>query len=182
MAMKKDRIRKHNIDIMFLMILFIIFTFSAVSVLLMAVNSYKSVVVANEKNANTRAATAYIREKIRQYDETDSIELSSIDGIDAIKLKEEDGYYLYIYYLDGYLAELEAKDEAGITADFGNKLLAVKDMSFSLKNNQLIEVDIEETTGVKQVVDIAIKSTLNNKDKSSDLEENLDEEVGTDED
>ena len=182
MAMKKNRVRKHNIDIMFLMILFIIFTFSAVSVLLMAVNSYKAVVVANESNASTRAATAYIREKVRQYDEAGSIELSSIDGIDAIRMKEEDGYYLYIYYLDGYLTELEAKDEAGVTADFGNKLLAVKDMSFSWKNSQLIEVAIEETKGVNQEVDISIKSTINNAEQTSNSGDNLEEEVKTDED
>ena len=182
MAMNKNRVRKHNIDIMFLMILFIIFTFSAVSVLLMAVNSYKAVVVANEENSNTRAATAYIREKVRQYDEVGGVELSSIDGIDAIRMNEGEGYYLYIYYLDGYLTELEAKDEAGVTADFGNKLLEVNDLSFSWKNSQLIEVEVEETTGVKQVVDIAIKSSLNYTDKTSEIDEDTDKEVESDED
>ena len=83
---------------MFLMILFLIFTFSAVSVLLLAVNSYKAVVVANEENSNTRAATAYIREKVRQHDESGSIEIAEIDGNKAIKMKEAEGYYLYIYY------------------------------------------------------------------------------------
>ena len=162
--MSKNRLRKHNIDIMFLMILFLIFTFSAVSVLLLAVNSYKAVVVANEKNANTRAATAYIREKVRQHDQTGNIEIAEIDGNKAIKMKEAEGYYLYIYYLDGYLTELEAKEGAGVTADFGNQLLAINGLDFSWKNNQLIEVQIEETTGEKRVVDIGIKSEVADAD------------------
>lgn len=184
--MNKNRLRKHNIDIMFLMILFLIFTFSAVSVLLMAVNSYKAVVLSNEKNANTRAATAYIREKVRQHDTAGSIQISEIDGNQAIKMDEGSGYYLYIYYLDGYLMELEAKDEAGVTADFGNKLLEINGLSFSCKNSQLIEAEVEETSGVKQTVEIGIKSTYNYTQKSAvdaeSGEETTDEEVADIED
>ena len=164
MAMSKRRGRKHNIDVMFLMILFLIFTFSAVSVLLLAVNSYRAVVEANEKNSNTRAATAYIREKVRQHDKAGSIEIADIDGYEAIKMEEGEGYYLYIYYMDGYLMELEAKDDAGVTADFGNQLLKINGLEFSWKNNQLIEVEVEEATGIKRVVDIGIKSEVANAD------------------
>ncbi|SDI38869.1 protein of unknown function [Pseudobutyrivibrio sp. 49] len=177
MAMNKNRLQKHNIDIMFLMILFLIFTFSAVSVLLLAVNSYKAVVVANEENSNTRAATAYIREKVRQHDESGSIEIAEIDGNKAIKMKEAEGYYLYIYYLDGYLMELETKEGAGVTADFGNQLLKINGMDFSWKNNQLMEVQVEETTGEKRIVDIGIKSAINYTEKTSDTEEDSGEEV-----
>ena len=177
MAMNKSRLRKHNIDIMFLMILFLIFTFSAVSVLLLAVNSYKAVVVSNEKNSNTRAATAYIREKVRQHDKMGSVEIADIDGIEAIKMHEGEGYYLYIYCLDGYLMELEAKEDAGVTADFGNQLIAINGLDFSWKNNQLIEVEVEETTGEKKVVDIGIKSIVNNIEETSESEKTLEEEV-----
>ena len=161
MALNKNRLRKHNIDIMFLMILFLIFTFSAVSVLLMAINSYRHVVFANEENANTRAATAYIREKVRQHDSAECLEITDLDGITAIKMDEGEGYALYIYYLDGYLMELEAKERSGVTADFGNKLFEINGMDISWKNNQLIEIEVEETTGEKKVVDIGIKSSLN---------------------
>lgn len=177
MTINKKRAKKHNIDIMFLMILFLIFTFSAVSVLLMAVNSYKAVVKANEENAGTRAATAYIREKVRQHDRAGAIEITEIDGNQAIRMEEAEGYSLYIYYMDGYLMELNAKDGAGVTADFGNKLIEIKGMSFSWVDNQLIEVQVQEKNGINQVVEIGIKSSLNYTKNPEETAEYSEEEV-----
>lgn len=154
--MKKGRLQKHNIDIMFLMVLFLIFTFSAVSVLLMAVNSYKSVVYANESNANARTATSYIREEVRQHDANGAIGVGSIDGIDCIEMSE-DGYSLYIYEYQGYLMELESKDGAGATADFGNKILEINSMKISEKDG-LINVLIQDKSGANQTVNIGVKS------------------------
>ena len=155
--MKKGRVQKHNIDIMFLMVLFLIFTFSAVSVLLMAVNSYRSVVYANESNANLRTATSYIREQVRQHDSDGAIDIGKIDGIDCIKISEAGGYSIYIYEYNGSLMELEAKDGAGATADFGNKILEIASMDIS-KSGDLLKVDITEKSGQINNLDIAIRS------------------------
>ena len=89
--------------------------------------------------------------------------------------------YLYIYYLDGYLMELETKEGAGVTADFGNQLLKIKGLDFSWKNNQLIAAEVEETTGEKRVVDIGIKSAINNIEETSETEEISEEEVSDEE-
>ncbi len=159
--MSKLKVRKHNIDIMFLMILFLVFTFSAVSVLLMAVNSYRSVVYANEENASDRTAIAYIREQVRSHDKAGAVEISNLDGINSIRMEEQDGIYLYIYAYDGNLMELEAKDGSGVTADFGNKIMEIKDLQFSWKNNQLIEVEVVDSRDNKQIVEIGIKSGVN---------------------
>ncbi|SDB28386.1 protein of unknown function [Pseudobutyrivibrio sp. YE44] len=156
--MSKGKVRKHNIDVMFLMILFLIFTFSAVSVLLMAVNSYKSVVYANEENANARTAIAYIREKVRQNDKAGAVQVDTFDGVDAIKLASEDGIVVYIYCYDGYLMEMETKEGAEVTADFGNKIMEVKDMAISGSENQLIHVTVTDTSEKTSDVSIAVKS------------------------
>ena len=156
--MKKGRLKKHNIDIMFLMLLFLIFTFSAVSVLLMAINSYRAVVIANESNANARTASAYIREQVRQHDTNGAITLDSFDGIDCIKMNEGEGFNLYIYEYQGFLMELEAKDGAGATADFGNKILEVNEMEILSNEPNTITVRIEDASGNKQDVIIGLKS------------------------
>lgn len=161
MAMKKDRIKKHNVDIIFLMVLFLIFTFSAVSVLLMAVNSYRSVVYANEENANTRTAVAYVRERVRSYDNAGAVQIIRFDDRDAIEIDEGDGIQLIIYCYDGYLMELETKEGAGVTPDFGNKIIEVNNMELSWKNSQLIELQLEDANGENQVVEIGIKSRNN---------------------
>jgi hypothetical protein len=140
------------------MVLFLIFTFSAVSVLLMAVNSYRSVVLANEANSSARTAIAYIREEVRQHDAEGAVSLDTFDGVDCIKMSEGSGFNLYIYEYDGYLMELEAKDTAGATADFGNKIMEVNSISFSQGENGTINVQLEDSLGAKQDVVISIKS------------------------
>jgi hypothetical protein len=140
------------------MVLFLIFTFSAVSVLLMAVNSYRSVVLANEANSSARTAIAYIREEVRQHDADGAVTLDTFDGVDCIKMSEGSGFNLYIYEYDGYLMELEAKDTAGATADFGNKIMEVKSISFSQGENGTINVQLEDSLGAKQDVVIGVKS------------------------
>ena len=148
--MSKAKSRKHNIDIMFLMILFLIFTFSAVSVLLMAVNSYRSVVSANESNA------------VRQHDNEGAVDISKIDGTDCIRMAEGEGFYLYVYEYDGYLMALEAKDGSGVTADFGDKILKIKSMDFEkASDSNTIYVNIEDENGEKEQVSIGIKSSVN---------------------
>ena len=160
--MSKAKSRKHNIDIMFLMILFLIFTFSAVSVLLMAVNSYRSVVTANESNANARTAIAYIRETVRQHDSGGAVDISQIDGTDCIRMSEGEGFYLYVYEYDGYLMELEAKEGSGVTADFGDKILKINSMDFEKDSeSNTIYVNIEDENGEKEQVSIGIKSSVN---------------------
>ena len=156
--MSKAKSRKHNIDIMFLMVLFLVFTFSAVSVLLMAVNSYKSVVHANEENANARTAIAYVREKVRQHDSASAVGLTVLDGCDAIKLSEENDTALYIYWYEGYLMELTVKEGASVTADFGNKIMEISEMEISCENNQLIRINVEDSSGNSEHVLIGVKS------------------------
>ncbi len=157
--LNRKRTRKHNIDLMFLIVLFMIFTFSALSVLIMAINSYRSVVYANEDNNVRRTAGAYIREKIRSHDVNGEVSVSSIDGIKAIVMPENEDYSLYIYYLDGYLMELEAQNNAGVTADFGNKIIEIKDFEIEKKNSNLIELTIIDKNGLVQTVDVAVKSS-----------------------
>ena len=124
----------------------------------MAVNSYRSVVLANEANSSARTAIAYIREEVRQHDSDGAVTLDTFDGVDCIKMSEGSGFNLYIYEYDGYLMELEAKDTAGATADFGNKIMEVNSISFSQGENGTINVQLEDSLGAKQDVVIGVKS------------------------
>ncbi len=156
--LSRKNTQKHNIDLMFLIVLFMIFTFSALSVLIMAINSYKSVVYANEDNATRRTAVAYVREKIRSHDINGDISVERIDGIEALVMPEYDDYSLYIYYYDGYLMEMEAKNNAGVTADFGNKIIEIDNFEIGRKNKNLIELNITDIEGDTQTIYVAVKS------------------------
>ena len=56
-------------------------------------------------------------------------------------------------------------------------MIAINGLDFSWKNNQLIEVEVEETTGEKKVVDIGIKSIVNNIEETSETGGTLEEVV-----
>lgn len=151
--------KKHNIDILFLMILFLVFTFSAVSILLMAINSYRSVVVSSEKNASARTLCAYIREVVHQNDGNGSVMVSSFNGTDCVQIDQGDGYSLYIYMYDGKLMELNTNENSGVTLDFGDEIASISDMTIASKNNNgLIEIVISDDYGNSETVDIAVKS------------------------
>ena len=150
---------KHHIDIMFLMVLFLIFTFSAISLLLMAVNSYRTVVNASEENASARTAAAYIKEVCHQHDEGGAIAVQSLEGQKAIVIDEGEGYKLYIYAYDGALMELNAKDDSGAGAADGDVIMELTSMEISqYEDFDAIRVDITDTYGNEQEVDICLTS------------------------
>ena len=155
----KGRQAKHNIDIMFLMVVFLIFTFSAVSVLLMAINSYRSVVNASESTASARTAAAYMREVIHQHDEEGKIWVGTFEGNVCVTIDEGEGYYLYLYEYDGAIRELNAKEGSGATPDFGDKIIDVKSMDIATKEDgNIIEITIIDNYDNEEVVDIYLKS------------------------
>ncbi len=142
------------------MILFLIFTFSGVSVLLMAVNSYRSVVDSNLKDTDARAAMAYVREVVHKCDNGSGIDIGTIEGNSCLIIQDESGEYSrYIYAYDGYLRELLAKDDSGATAEFGDKILKVNSFDIAwLPEGNGLEANIEDNSGKAHVVDIAICS------------------------
>lgn len=175
--LKKQTVIKHHIDILFLMLLFLIFTFSAVSVLLMAISSYKNVVNSSEKNSSARILSAYIREVIHQNDVYGSVTVDSLEGIDCIKIAQTEGYNLYIYAYDGYLMELNASDNSGATPEFGDKISKIKDMSIESKNEgRIIEIILSDDLGNSKKVDVSVKSSKEAIEQSGTIEEALDEE------
>ena len=65
-----------------------------------------------------------------------------------------------MYNYDGYLMEMETKEGADVTPDFGNKIIEIRDMDFDWINNQLIEVDVVDASNNQEVVKIGIKSSI----------------------
>lgn len=170
--MTKGRIKKHHIDIIFLMTLFLIFTFSAVSVLLMAIDSYKSVTASNERTASARIATSYVREVVHQNDVNGAVSVDKLDGVDCIKIDEGDGYFLYIYAYDGYLRELNASENSGAGLDMGDKIMEIKDMEVSWSmDDSLLCVYVEDSFGSREAVDICVRSHYIEATEGEDINE-----------
>ena len=89
LAMNRNPARKHSTDILFVLVLFLVFTSSALAVILLGARVYQSTSSRMESNYNVRTALAYVSEKIRQNDESGAVSLCELDGIPALTLLRE---------------------------------------------------------------------------------------------
>ncbi|MCF0127817.1 MAG: DUF4860 domain-containing protein [Pseudobutyrivibrio sp.] len=163
--MKSNESRKHNIDLVFLIVLFLIFTFSSMSVVLVGINSYRGVVEAAESNASARAAVAYIREVVHQNDVNGGVVLCEFDGRNAIGIDLGNDYCMYIYENDHNLMELYTKAGASVSADAGESIMEVQQLEFSRIDDNVISISVTDSLGTHEKVLISTKSS---KEKGAD--------------
>ena len=79
--MNRNPARKHSTDILFVLVLFLVFTSSALAVILLGARVYQSTSSRMESNYNVRTALAYVSEKIRQNDESGAVSLCELDAL-----------------------------------------------------------------------------------------------------
>ena len=105
--------KNHMIDFLFPVALFFVFAVSALTVILLATNIYRSATEHSSLNYTAGTSLSYISEKIHQSDENGSVSLGTFDGLDALILEQEyDGasYFTYIYTDEHELKELFVKE------------------------------------------------------------------------
>lgn len=105
---------KHEIDGVFVLLLFVLFAGSILMVLLLGASSYEKLVQRGQESYNARTGIQYIAAKLRHNDEADCVQVGSFsertnkeaDEIETLYLRmgtEEEYYYTKIYYYDGYI-------------------------------------------------------------------------------
>lgn len=73
--------KKPVIDILFLLALFSVFLMSALFVVLFGANIYKSTVANMDSSFKNRTAVSYVTEKVRQHDESGSVDVMYYDKL-----------------------------------------------------------------------------------------------------
>ena len=127
--MNRNPARKHSTDILFVLVLFLVFTSSALAVILLGARVYQSTSSRMESNYNVRTALAYVSEKIRQNDESGAVSLCELDGIPALTLSqrmEDTSYITYLYFQDGALKELLTEASREVSAEQGTAIISLK--------------------------------------------------------
>lgn len=119
--------RKHHIiDILFPISLYFVFTVSALTVLLLATNVYRTTTENSALNFNANTSLSYITEKIHQNDTEGAVSIGSFDGHQALILKQhynDTEYVTYIYVSEGNLMELYTKSSADVDVGSGKVIL-----------------------------------------------------------
>jgi hypothetical protein len=118
---------RHVIDTIFPISLFFVFAASALTVLLLSVDIYRSVADAADDHADSRTAFAYVLEKVRQNDGGD-ICLTELEGCTCIAMTKDSGSFpvtTYIYAQDGMLKELRVREGTMFTLADGSDLVPI---------------------------------------------------------
>lgn len=158
--MRRETEKKHSIDILFQMAVFLLFTFFSIILLLLAVNFYRSIVKQSDQNESARVASAYIREMIHQNDEQGNICIAEFDGIPCIRIAQTMDYVCYLYLQDGSLRELYTKEGAKVSPMDGMAITELKKLEFSMLEDDILLVECEDTEGNQESILINIRSTV----------------------
>ena len=136
-------------DKMFLIILFAVFAVCAFSLITIGANVYSHTASVMNQDYEKRIDISYVTEKIRQWDQADSIEIGSFHGRTALihrELINGKKYNTYLYQEKGALRELMAREDLDTTTMQGEKIVAAKDFSVK-ETKQLYHIKIRGSDG-----------------------------------
>lgn len=150
--------QQHSIDILFLLVIFLLFAFSGAVLLVLATHFYQSTVARSEENSSARVASAYVREVLHQNDLAEGSTISEFDGTSCLRIPQEEDYVLYLYYYDGELKELYTKEDAVVSAQSGQKILELQSFSIEEIMPGVFEMECEDSLGNYERVIISQKS------------------------
>lgn len=146
---KIDR-ETHRIDSIFIMLLFFLFALTAFVLIMIGVRQYKATANAMDYNYEIRTVTSYLREKTRQNSSNSSISIETIDGTNALCLKNTLNntiYNTYIYYYDGSLREMYLQDGTPFTLNLGQQIVTISGFDMDKTDDGLIIVTISDSFG-----------------------------------
>lgn len=141
--------QRHMTDKMFLVILFAVFAICAFSLIMIGANVYSHTVSVMNQDYEKRIDISYVTEKIRQWDEKDSIEIGTFHDRPALIHKERiegRNYDTYLYQEEGALRELMVREGLDTTMMHGEKIVEAKDFSIS-ETKQLYDIKIQGSDG-----------------------------------
>lgn len=146
---KIDR-ETHRIDSIFIMLLFFLFALTAFVLIMIGVKQYKATANAMDYNYEIRTVTSYLREKTRQNSSNSSISIETIDGTNALCLKNTLNntiYNTYIYYYDGSLREMYIQEGTPFTLNLGQQIVTISGFDMDKTDDGLIIVTISDSFG-----------------------------------
>ena len=151
----------HMIDMIFPIVLFFLFTISAVCVLLLATNIYRGINERSSANHTAQTAISYVTEKIRQGDEAGGITLTEIDGETVLMIPGTVGsasYCTYIYVLDGALCELYTRADLPADLAAGNTIMSVQTFLIRSEDGRIFDLVCTDTQGSTATASVTTRS------------------------
>ena len=131
------------------LVIFCVFAACALGVLLTGAKSYRSITKRDAEVYNIRTCVQYVGTKLRQVSAPEKIAVTEFGGGDALCLREEingEVYLTRIYCHEGWLKELFTAEDAGLTAEDGEKILPLENFSVE-KKGTLVTASFTDENG-----------------------------------
>ena len=145
----------HRLHTLVILILFLVFSLSSVSVLMYGTKVYKSVTEKTDENYSLRTGLIYLSNKIKAADKS-SIYMDTYQKVDMLVIPEEIEGQMYetrIYCYNGQLREIFTDVGNDIPLDGGLYITDMKNLTISEKNKGLLEIEAEyEDIGKRKLI------------------------------
>ena len=153
--------RKHMIDLLFPIALFLVLAASSLFLVILAANVYRKSVAWEESNYGSRTCLSYVTEKIRQSDTDGGVETGTFDGIPCLILRQNFGdqaYATYLYSYEGQLCELFVQEGADVHAPDGQRILEVNNFNITEQEKGIFKISCSDENGKEPVTYAAVNS------------------------
>ena len=140
-----------TVDILFALVLFVIFAVAVLMVLLSGARIYRDSVDSMAAQYEERTSISYIVTKLRGHDATGRISIGSVDDSDALFMSEEiDGviYETVIYLHEGKIMEYFGVHDPNFHPSFGSVILEAKALTFEKDDDGFIRIAYETDDGL----------------------------------
>lgn len=149
----------HQIELLFIICLFFLFAFLAALLILLGSSMYQKTNNQMELHFAERNVSSYIIEKVHQNDTADSIVISSLQDIEALKMYttiNDTKYATYLYVYNDYLYELFTRDDLQLLPEDGQKIMPLHSIHFQLLTDSLLEFSYSDNFYSDKKVYIAL--------------------------
>ncbi len=141
---------KHSFDVVFVLLLFLVFTAAVLMVLISGASAYKNISASVEEQFQERTCLNYISTKLRHYNADGSVYITELGGVPALALTEtvdEETFVTYIYLYGGCVRELYMQENVGLPPDAGDEIIEAKNIEFSMPADNIIRVECTGSDG-----------------------------------
>lgn len=153
--------KKHSVDVLFVIVLFCLFSLSIVALTGTGARVYQNVVDNMSLNHSLRTSSSYVVNKIRQADADGSVTVGTYSGCDAVIISEEIdniSYCTYLYYYNGRLKEFFTRKGQEFDPIYGTDIVEVESFKLEKITDSLFKFDFEITPDEKQTLFVHLHS------------------------
>lgn len=140
--------KKHSIETVFALVLFAVFTVSAVLLVLLGANIYGRIGAQLNKMDST-VILSYVTEKLRNCEQ----EITVKDTDKLLLREEQEGkeYCTWIYVEDGYLKETLMPEGKTPIQNAGNKIAPIQNFEVIFSSEDLLKIMVTDDFGDDQI-------------------------------